>query len=67
MAGYGNFDSLHDASEFVSVIEKGRGSRSDVLRKLHSEINSSTKKTIETAVKYGKSGYGQYLKQLVGQ
>ncbi|MFP3591665.1 glucose-1-phosphate thymidylyltransferase RfbA [Chryseobacterium sp. SIMBA_038] len=62
----GTFDSLHDASEFVSVIEKRQGFKIGCIEEIafrNKFINEE--KLLETAVKYGKSGYGEYLKQLV--
>lgn len=62
----GTFDSLHDASEFVSVIEKRQGFKIGCIEEIafrNKFINEE--KLLETAVKYGKSGYGEYLKNLV--
>lgn len=62
----GTFDSLNDASEFVSVIEKRQGFKIGCIEEIafrNKFINE--KKLLETAEKYGKSGYGEYLKQLV--
>ncbi|AZA47468.1 glucose-1-phosphate thymidylyltransferase [Chryseobacterium carnipullorum] len=62
----GTFDSLHDASEFVSVIEKRQGFKIGCIEEIafrNKFINEE--KLLETAEKYGKSGYGEYLKQLV--
>ena len=61
----GTFDSLHDASEFVSVIEKRQGFKIGCIEEIafrNGFINEE--KLLETAVKYGKSGYGEYLKNL---
>jgi len=62
----GTFDSLQDASEFVSVIEKRQGFKIGCIEEIayrNGFINEE--KLLETAGKYGKSGYGQYLKGLI--
>lgn len=62
----GTFDSLNDASEFVSVIEKRQGFKIGCIEEIafrNGFINEE--KLLETAGKYGKSGYGEYLKKLV--
>ena len=62
----GTFDSLHDASEFVSVIEKRQGFKIGCIEEIafrNKFINEE--KLLETAVKYCKSGYGEYLKNLI--
>ena len=62
----GTFDSLHDASEFVSVIEKRQGFKIGCIEEIawrNQFINDE--KLLESAGKYGKSGYGKYLKQLI--
>lgn len=62
----GTFDSLNDASEFVSVIEKRQGFKIGCIEEIAFRNRFITEeKLIETAVKYGKSGYGEYLKKLV--
>ncbi|PQA94334.1 glucose-1-phosphate thymidylyltransferase [Chryseobacterium shigense] len=64
----GTFDSLNDASEFVSVIEKRQGFKIGCIEEIafrNKFINEE--KLLETAEKYGKSGYGEYLKQLVSK
>lgn len=64
----GTFDSLNDASEFVRVIEKRQGFKIGCIEEIafrNKFINEE--KLLETAVKYGKSGYGEYLKQLVSK
>lgn len=62
----GTFDSLNDASEFVSVIEKRQGFKIGCIEEIafHNKFINE-EKLLETAEKYGKSGYGEYLKQLV--
>ncbi|WP_295201062.1 glucose-1-phosphate thymidylyltransferase RfbA [uncultured Chryseobacterium sp.] len=62
----GTFDSLNDASEFVRVIEKRQDFKIGCIEEIafrNKFINEE--KLLETAKKYGKSGYGDYLKQLV--
>ncbi|WP_294215738.1 glucose-1-phosphate thymidylyltransferase RfbA [uncultured Chryseobacterium sp.] len=64
----GTFDSLNDASEFVRVIEKRQGFKIGCIEEIafrNKFINEE--KLLETAKKYGKSGYGEYLKQLVSK
>lgn len=64
----GTFDSLNDASEFVRVIEKRQGFKIGCIEEIafrNKFINEE--KLLETAKKYGKSGYGEYLKQLVNK
>ncbi|WP_100076854.1 glucose-1-phosphate thymidylyltransferase RfbA [Chryseobacterium camelliae] len=62
----GTFDSLNDASEFVRVIEKRQGFKIGCIEEIafrNKFINEE--KLLETAKKYGKSGYGEYLKYLI--
>ena len=62
----GTFDSLNDASEFVKVIEKRQGFKIGCIEEIafrNKFINEE--KLLETATKYGKSGYGEYLKNLI--
>lgn len=64
----GTFDSLNDASEFVRVIEKRQGFKIGCIEEIafrNKFINEE--KLLETATKYGKSGYGEYLKKLVNK
>ncbi|MBK1894410.1 glucose-1-phosphate thymidylyltransferase RfbA [Chryseobacterium paridis] len=62
----GTFDSLHDASEFVSVIEKRQGFKIGCIEEIAFRNKFiDEEKLLETALKYGKSGYGKYLTQLV--
>ncbi len=62
----GTFDSLNDASEFVSVIEKRQGFKIGCIEEIAFRNHFiDEEKLLETAVKYGKSGYGEYLKKLV--
>lgn len=62
----GTFDSLHDASEFVRVIEKRQDFKIGCIEEIawrNGFINEE--QMLEAAAKYGKSGYGAYLKKLV--
>ena len=62
----GTFDSLQDASEFVSVIEKRQGFKIGCIEEIafrNGFINEE--KLLETASKYGKSAYGNVLKELI--
>ncbi len=62
----GTFDSLHDASEFVRVIEKRQGFKIGCIEEIafnNGFINE--KKLLDVAKKYGKSGYGEYLKSII--
>lgn len=62
----GTFDSLNDASEFVRVIEKRQDFKIGCIEEIawrNGFINEE--QMLEAAAKYGKSGYGAYLKKLV--
>ncbi len=62
----GTFDSLHEASEFVKVIEKRQGVKISCIEEIayhYGYINEE--ELLKTAQKYGKSSYGLYLKSLV--
>lgn len=62
----GTFDSLHDASEFVGVIEKRQGFKIGCIEEIAWRNGFiGEEKLLETAGKYGKSGYGAYLKNLI--
>jgi len=64
----GTFDSLHDASEFVSVIEKRQGFKIGCIEEIAFRNKFIDEETLlKTALKYGKSGYGKYLTQLVNK
>ncbi|SDQ35193.1 glucose-1-phosphate thymidylyltransferase [Chryseobacterium soldanellicola] len=64
----GTFDSLNDASEFVRVIEKRQGFKIGCIEEIAFRNKFiDEEKLLETAKKYGKSGYGEYLKQLVNK
>ena len=62
----GTFDSLHEASEFVKVIEKRQGFKISCIEEIayrNGYIDEEQLKKL--ALKYGKSGYGKYLKGLI--
>ncbi|QCX52777.1 glucose-1-phosphate thymidylyltransferase RfbA [Elizabethkingia sp. JS20170427COW] len=62
----GTFDSLHEASDFVSVIEKRQGFKIGCIEEIafhNGFINAE--QLLQAAEKYGKSGYGGYLKNLI--
>lgn len=62
----GTFDSLHEASEFVKVLEKRQGFKISCIEEIayvKGFINKD--ELLKSAEKYGKSGYGEYLKKLV--
>lgn len=62
----GTFESLHEASEFVKVLEKRQGVKISCIEEIAYEKGYiSEEQLLETAEKYGKSGYGDYLKKLL--
>jgi len=62
----GTFDSLHEASEFVKVLEKRQGFKISCIEEIAFNKGFIDKAhLLESAKKYGKSGYGDYLKNLV--
>lgn len=62
----GTFDSLHEASEFVKVIEKRQGFKVSCIEEIaYRQGFINKEQLLKVADKYGKSGYGDYLKQLV--
>ncbi len=61
----GTFESLHDASEFVRVIEKRQGFKIGCLEEIAYRMNFIGKdQLIQLAKKFEKSGYGEYLKSI---
>ncbi len=61
----GTFESLHDASEFVRVIEKRQGFKVGCLEEIAFRMHFINKEQlISLAEKFAKSGYGEYLKNL---
>ncbi len=62
----GTFDSLHDASEFVKVIEKRQGIKISCIEEIAYRKGFINKEELKnSALKYGKSGYGNYLLNLI--
>lgn len=62
----GTFDSLHEASEFVKVLEKRQGFKISCIEEIAFKKGFINKEQLlEAAAKYGKSGYGDYLKSIV--
>ena len=61
----GTFESLHDASEFVRVIEKRQGFKIGCLEEIAYRMKFIDKKALlSLAKKFEKSGYGEYLKKI---
>ena len=61
----GTFDSLHDASEYVRVIEKRQGFKIGCLEEVAYRMNYIDKKALQQlADKFKKSGYGEYLQMV---
>lgn len=62
----GTFESLHDASEFVRVIEKRQGFKIGCLEEIAYRMNFINRDRLNVlAKKFEKSGYGEYLKSVV--
>ena len=62
----GTFDSLHEASEFVKVLEKRQGFKISCIEEIAYKKGFINKEQLLIAAdKYGKSGYGEYLKSIV--
>ena len=62
----GTFDSLHEASEFVKVLEKRQGVKISCIEEIAYKKGFINKEQLlKSAEKYGKSGYGDYLKKLI--
>ncbi len=62
----GTFESLHDASEFVRVIEKRQGFKIGCLEEIAYRMNFiNNEQLILLAKKFEKSGYGEYLMGIV--
>ncbi|MDA3614165.1 glucose-1-phosphate thymidylyltransferase RfbA [Polluticaenibacter yanchengensis] len=58
----GTFDSLHDATEYVRVIEKRQGLKIGCIEEVAYRMGFITKEQLHTLGKeLEKSGYGQYL------
>lgn len=61
----GTFDSLHDSSEFVRVIEKRQGLKIGCIEEVAYRMGFIDKtQLLVLADKYAKSGYGEYLRRL---
>ena len=61
----GTFESLHDASEFVRVIEKRQGFKIGCLEEIAYRMGFMNKEQlIILAKKFEKSGYGEYLRNI---
>jgi len=62
----GTFDSLHEASEFVKVLEKRQGFKISCIEEIAYKKGFINKEQLLIAAdKYGKSGYGDYLKSII--
>ncbi len=62
----GTFESLHDATEFVRVIEKRQGFKIGCLEEIAYRMHFIDKEQLmQLATKFEKSGYGEYLKNVV--
>lgn len=62
----GTFDSLHEASEFVKIIEKRQGVKISCIEEVAYRSGFiNNEELLKSAEKYGKSGYGEYLKLLI--
>lgn len=61
----GTFESLHDASEYVRVIEKRQGLKIGCPEEIAYRMDFINKEQLDRlAVKFEKSGYGEYLRRL---
>lgn len=61
----GTFDSLHDATEFVRVIEKRQGLKIGCIEEVAYRMEFINRHQLDKlADQLSKSGYGQYLKRL---
>lgn len=59
----GTFDSLHDACEFVRVIEKRQSQKIGCIEEIAFRMGYiDQKQLLQLADKYSKSGYGEYLR-----
>lgn len=62
----GTFDSLHDATEFVRIIEKRQGLKVGCIEEVAYRMGYMTKEQLmDQAQALLKSGYGQYLMKLI--
>lgn len=61
----GTFESLHDASEFVRVIEKRQGFKVGCIEEIaYQEGFINKEQLLKLAEQVSKSGYGEYLKSI---
>jgi glucose-1-phosphate thymidylyltransferase len=61
----GTFDSLHDACEFVRVIEKRQSQKIGCIEEVAFRMGFiNQQQLLVLADKYSKSGYGEYLRRL---
>jgi glucose-1-phosphate thymidylyltransferase len=61
----GTFDSLHDATEFVRVIEKRQGLKIGCIEEIAWRMGFINRSQLDVlAAQLSKSGYGQYLQRL---
>ncbi|MEO6948744.1 MAG: sugar phosphate nucleotidyltransferase, partial [Ginsengibacter sp.] len=61
----GTFESLHDASEFVRVVEQRQGFKIGCLEEIAYRMNFIDREQLMSlGVKFEKSGYGKYIKNL---
>jgi len=61
----GTFDSLHDASEFIRVIEKRQGYKIGCIEEIAFRKGFISREQLnDLAELYIKSGYGEYLKRI---
>lgn len=64
----GTFDSLHDASEYVRVIEKRQGTKIGCIEEVAYRMGFiSREKLIELGTALKKSGYGDYLLSIAAE
>ncbi|MBA5629975.1 glucose-1-phosphate thymidylyltransferase RfbA [Moheibacter lacus] len=62
----GTFDSLHEASEFVKILEKRQGFKVSCIEEIAYRLQFINKdQLLKSADKYGKSGYGDYLRKII--
>ncbi len=62
----GTFDSLHDATEFVRIIEKRQGLKVGCIEEVAYRMDFITKEQLhDQAQALLKSGYGQYLMKII--
>jgi len=62
----GSIESLYEASQFISNIEKRQGLKIACIEEIALEKKWIKKKNIEKRIKfYGKCEYSNYLKELV--